>query len=497
VHLVTQIRRRRTRLASVGLSVVALVVLAMASCRSTGPETRDDEPRLDQGWTKQNMTWQQTSYRPLKTTIPVVPDAEYVNEDEMCGMCHETYVEAFANNVHRQGSCESCHGPASRHLETRGKEPGMILSFKTMLPAQRSEACLKCHEKDRCAPASSWRRSAHAHHGVTCTNCHRNHYNVPPGTPATTLSDDLGNLSPPQADFRLVAHQDEDEDEDEKAKLPSLRGTSNHLGAIAPDVCYQCHTEKRQLEEIAHQHQIHGPISVNCTSCHNPHGNVIEWSRKELCLQCHDDAQSASWHSSIHNHAGVECTDCHNPHPNTNVPQIVNISSTSVQRPKRLPMSVNEPDTCYKCHPKILALTSLPSHHPIKQGKLTCSDCHDPHGQAKDNLGEETVNMVCYRCHAEKQGPFVYQHAPVEEDCSICHEPHGTVTNNLLKQPPTFLCLRCHAGHRANIHPGGSQLDIDGNPALRPSLYTDCTQCHTQIHGSDLPSQQHAGRFLR
>ena len=78
---------------------------------------------------------------------------------------------------------------------------------------------------------------------------------------------------------------------------------------------------------------------------------------------------------------------------------------------------------------------------------MVCSDCHDPHGQDLDNLKEETVNLLCYKCHAEKQGPFAFEHPPVTERCTICHEPHGTVANNLLRQPATFLCLRCHAGH--------------------------------------------------
>jgi len=204
-----------------------------------------------------------------------------------------------------------------------------------------------------------------------------------------------------------------------------------------------------------------------------------------------------AWHSSIHDMQGVACTDCHNPHPRTDVPRVVSISHTSVRRPKRLPMAVDEPETCYKCHPRIFGLHALPSHHPVKEGKMVCSDCHDAHGQSEGNLKGDSVNMVCYRCHAEKQGPFVYEHPPVTENCAYCHEPHGTVANNLMRQPVTFLCLRCHSGHRRAFHPGGTQFNIDGNPAARPPLYTDCTQCHNQIHGSDLPSQNRAGALLR
>ena len=155
-----------------------------------------------------------------------------------------------------------------------------------------------------------------------------------------------------------------------------------------------------------------------------------------------------AWHSSTHDLQGVACTDCHNPHPRLGVARFVentgvSLNHTNVARLQRLPMSVQEPDSCYKCHPKIFGLNALPSHHPIKEGKMVCSDCHDPHGQLEGNLKAEHVNLLCWKCHAEKQGPFAYEHPPVTEDCGICHKPHGTVANNLLKQPPTFLCLRC------------------------------------------------------
>ena len=107
---------------------------------------------------------------------------------------------------------------------------------------------------------------------------------------------------------------------------------------------------------------------------------------------------------------------------------------------------------------------------------------------------------VCYKCHAEKQGPFAIEHPPVRENCTICHEPHGTVTNNLLRQPATFLCLRCHAGHNGLHPPGGVSLQLKLNTGSGPQgiaqpLYTDCTQCHAANprYGSHLPTR---GCFL-
>ena len=105
-------------------------------------------------------------------------------------------------------------------------------------------------------------------------------------------------------------------------------------------------------------------------------------------------------------------------------------------------MSVDEPQACYKCHTDIYAKNAMPSHHPIKEGKMVCSDCHDPHGQTEDNLKEPTVNMVCYKCHGDKQGPFAYEHPPVTENCAICHDPHGTVATTCSRnRRHSFVCV--------------------------------------------------------
>ncbi len=208
----------------------------------------------------------------------------------------------------------------------------------------------------------------------------------------------------------------------------------------------------RDLLRIAGPHQIGGPNGFNCTTCHDPHGQIKEATRKDLCLSCHKGAPTMAWHASTHERYGVACTDCHNPHPHSDLKQVVNISHYGVEQPKRLAMAVQQPEACYKCHQKVFAQNHMPSHHPIMEGKMVCSDCHDPHGQLEKNLKAETINQLCYKCHAEKAGPFAYPHPPVNENCAICHEPHGAVADHMLKQPPVFLCLRCHVGHRDIDH---------------------------------------------
>ena len=430
--------------------------------------------------------WREKEYPPVRAAIPTIAKAEYVKDDELCMVCHESYVQYHKSNIHRDQSCEACHGPGSQHVRSRGQEPGTILSFKKMNPAERSEACMKCHEQDSCAPGTKWRTSAHAHAGVSCTDCHKSHYNVPPGTPATILAE----LKDEANKIRPVSHQEPKKD---AVDMKAIRVASQALGARGPQTCYRCHQQTEELQRIAHPHQILGPNGFECRTCHDPHGNIRPESRTDLCLECHKGHPIMPWKSSAHALHGVACADCHNPHPSTELPNFTTVRHDHVTRPKRLPMAVQDPEACYPCHQNISSQFSLPSHHPLPEAKMRCGSCHDAHGGADRNLKEPTINLLCYKCHAEKQGPFVYEHPPVSENCDICHNPHGTVANNLLRQPTPFLCLRCHAGHRGSAH-----TNIDKNRGLRPALYTDCTQCHAQVHGSDQPSPTRRGsRLLR
>ena len=278
--------------------VVGLLLTMAASCRSPHQTANRTQPNLDPGRPRGNPFFTQVSYQEVKGTLPTVAGAEYVNDDELCATCHGTYAHTFAQNVHRVEGCEGCHGPASRHLETQGREPGLIFSFKSGDPVARAEACLRCHEENNCDEGARWRRSKHANCRVTCVDCHRGHYNVAPGTPATTtpgMTADLQRLPPAvmATSFQVPVAGTPAGPQGyvpPKKNLPSIRGMSNHLGAIAPGICYRCHADKRVLQEIAGPHQICGDNGFNCTTCHDPHGQLKEYGQKDLCLTCHTGA---------------------------------------------------------------------------------------------------------------------------------------------------------------------------------------------------------------
>ena len=176
------------------LILLGLACLTVASCGFRPRQAERTDAELGRSWPqswRQPNNFQEAALPVIRVAMPTTEGAEFVNDDEICLTCHKVYAETFQQNVHRGihqdgQSCEACHGPASAHVKARGKEPGLLLNFRTMAPAQAAEVCLKCHEQDACSPGGQWRTSVHAHNNLSCTSCHNAHYNVPPGTPPTT-----------------------------------------------------------------------------------------------------------------------------------------------------------------------------------------------------------------------------------------------------------------------------------------------------------------------
>jgi DmsE family decaheme c-type cytochrome len=291
--------------------------------------------------------------------------------------------------------------------------------------------------------------------------------------------------------------------------LPSSAWPSHLQGAdyVGSEDCMTCH------EEIADAHRfgVHGNVLAGqaagvevrgCESCHGPgsvHGesyepdDIVNPATAEpalssaVCRQCHRSADHDAFPSSLHAMSDVTCTSCHSTH--------------GEQRTNLL--AAPETDLCFECHQDMRSKTYLPSHHPVREGRMSCSDCHEPHtGTLRVALAGEPANELCFQCHAGHQGPFIFEHDPVVEDCGICHDPHGAVANSLLRQNEPFLCLQCHQMHFHSQLAGieGSFTTLDGYSGVSVSdgskraMLTKCTQCHSQIHGSDLPSQSITGQ---
>jgi DmsE family decaheme c-type cytochrome len=165
---------------------------------------------------------------------------------------------------------------------------------------------------------------------------------------------------------------------------------------------------------------------------------------------------------------------------------------------------VPQQEVCFTCHRDIRALVMRPSHHPIVEGKVKCTSCHNPHGALSPAMvNAESIKELCTTCHADKRGPFLYEHAPVEESCLNCHNPHGARTVKLLNEKVPNLCQDCHD---AAQHPG-TMYDADNNfnapvtttPPSGPNtrfIARSCMNCHNEIHGSNTPGVR-GRRFVR
>lgn len=264
-------------------------------------------------------------------------------------------------------------------------------------------------------------------------------------------------------------------------------GEGDYVGS---ETCETCHEDTvknfgSNIHNRVKKWEVVGEIPQwGCEACHGPGGAHVDGDgdvtkiRKvgdipvdkssRVCLQCHGASSQIFFANSTHMVNQVSCASCHNPH-------------------KAAPPDLS----CQQCHAEIRAQIHLPSHHPLPEGKMTCASCHDSHGTSPQNLKESTVNELCFNCHAEKEGPFAYEHEPVTENCDYCHDPHGTVANNLKKQNEPFLCMQCHSTHEDDHHPAYTE------PTWRISFFTKCSQCHSQIHGSDFPSLSGHGRLTR
>jgi DmsE family decaheme c-type cytochrome len=198
------------------------------------------------------------------------------------------------------------------------------------------------------------------------------------------------------------------------------------------------------------------------------------------CIDCHGLKEQGEWQASTHAMENITCLDCHSIH------QVAN------------PL-----DSCKDCHQQVLAQFQLPSHHPVPEGKMSCASCHDPHASNEFQLKTQMrLNDLCYTCHQSKEGPFVFEHAPVVEDCSLCHTAHGAIPNNLLTANEPTVCLQCHEFHfhagllspDGHMEVGGTEFENpNGEHSFNVAFTTKCTQCHSQVHGTDLPSQSTPG----
>jgi predicted CXXCH cytochrome family protein len=214
----------------------------------------------------------------------------------------------------------------------------------------------------------------------------------------------------------------------------------------------------------------------------------------ERCLVCHVTGKQQDFFAhSMHLAAGVSCQDCHSPHlvEAAEHPQkaALGVAQSEFFQVPKIPdetrwlnnslLKESQPGLCFTCHRTVQAQFALPEHHRVPEGLMKCTDCHNPHGNLNHFQLTKANWETCVKCHVEKRGPFVFEHAAVRvSGCVACHTPHGSVNNFLLVRRETrLLCLQCHTGFHGQA----------GVPHSRGGFQTsgDCTRCHVAIHGSN------------
>lgn len=290
--------------------------------------------------------------------------------------------------------------------------------------------------------------------------------------------------------------------------------------------CTKCHDEADDPKLLTMGQTRHGvnadSRTPSCTSCHGestdhmkggsgskdrPKPDVLfsgkgkseASAQNASCLTCHDSGNRTLWSGSKHQSEDLSCSNCHTVH---------------APRDKTL-TKATQPETCFACHKTIRAETHRISTHPLAAGKIGCSDCHNPHGSVGPKLlVGNSVNETCWTCHAEKRGPFLFDHPSASDDCMNCHTPHGSTNAPLLRARSPYLCQECHSGttphpgnvYSANMLPGGAIANanvattnvnpVTGAPVTRnnPAAqlpFRACANCHSAVHGSNHPAGQY------
>lgn len=281
----------------------------------------------------------------------------------------------------------------------------------------------------------------------------------------------------------------------EKAKPQAGRSANPHRNAnpedyVGGDACFACHEDvTKNFAGTRHGRAMEfgGWGEVRCQSCHgdatehvatadaakikNP-STLPLLEQNDTCLGCHaNQPHTRFWSGGPHDTSNVACLDCHSVH--------------HAKSREKLLTKATEEELCFTCHADQRKAKRQRSTHFFRdewgRSQQSCNSCHNAHGtQTAQLLKANSTNDLCWICHQDKRGPFLWEHPPVKEDCLVCHNAHGSDNPNLLTRRTMTLCQSCHLQ--------GRHQTIAGRTNSMWNINRQCLNCHPQVHGSNHPS---------
>jgi DmsE family decaheme c-type cytochrome len=313
----------------------------------------------------------------------------------------------------------------------------------------------------------------------------------------TAFSPLAGEQSPPPGVlFKPVAAPVQTQSPPAKAptQSPAAASSQEYAGEA---MCLTCHEDQKKGYHSTPHGRAENPrtpmANQGCESCHGPgkahseSGDPEQIKRlsqarpsevTETCTTCHNRTEHVAWMGSKHESRSMSCTTCHSVHsPKSETKQL---------------KARTERETCAQCHQRESNKIARSSHMPVQEGKMGCSTCHNPHGSDNVRMLREghSITEACTTCHAEKRGPFLFEHAVGRENCVTCHDPHGSNNDRLLVAKQPMLCQRCHIATR---HPSTIYDQTQVNNRNNRIVGRGCVNCHSMVHGSNHPT---SGKFF-
>jgi predicted CXXCH cytochrome family protein len=384
-------------------------------------------------------------------------------------------LEKFSRSVHKQVGCTQCHPDAD---VKEFPHPEMLVPVK----------CSTCHADENAEFNAGIHGKALAKkdpYAPTCSDCHGNHYILPPKNPASLTY---------------------------KMNVPLMCGKCHREGA--PVARMYNIPEKNILDNYSES--IHGEglfkqgliVTATCNDCHGDHlilphtdfrASTSPYNIAKTCQACH--AKIEEVHLKVIEGKMWEqmpgaipaCSDCHVSHKMRKENITTTLSDQVCLRCHGKPLlsrqkksmhvddseiqsSVHKNIPCVKCHSDVSPKHARPCD---TSGRIDCAACH---AQTSKDYGESAHGQA--HLHKKADSPY----------CTDCHGKHFVISRQDTNSPVyraniPHLCGTCHgakgkAARVSQVEKGNVVIDyatsVHGVGLQKKGLIPTaiCTDCH-------------------